>query len=286
MTFAGYLVASRTDPIVAFGTIRLGSRLLAAVLVAAGMMLLAHTGRNARPSSEPAAITMVQDVGLTPVPKPVLQPVPPVQAAPVAPATAGPLMTGPPRSMDPRPPAQTTPKVRGTDRADPGTPSGPMNRSGSPTPLANPAATGRPDQSAASEVPAAGNPGRAADRTAVATPGLGQASRATLRGLECQRLDPADRPPDCPAQGDRLMADAEAANGPQYRPERARGRSRAEARALFQTGLRDPCQMEDGSQAQVCLPIGPAPSRVRSPEEICRAQGLSNCVALPKAGPE
>jgi hypothetical protein len=110
---------------------------------------------------------------------------------------------------------------------------------------------------------------------------LGNNALAIVRARECARLDPRDRPADCPPNAElaRLLA---AERGPKYRPENAEAFSRSET---AWRGVPPPC-LEDGENAalkgsRLCIRVGTPPSRVRSPREICLARGLGGCEPPP-----
>ena len=92
----------------------------------------------------------------------------------------------------------------------------------------------------------------------------------------CQRVDVADRPPDCPVT-DRARRAVAAASAPKYNPDRVQGHSRAEINAKKSAGWRDRCETNEGRQASVCMAIGRTPTQVKTPYEICMEHGLSNC---------
>jgi hypothetical protein len=253
--------------------LRAWSLAIATALIGLLGVLVASSHQQGAPPQEPPSIVMVLDTGVLPpppkpVPPPILDPAPPV-AAPELPAARPDAR----RSNSANPPEQPS-----------------LNRATEQRPvlqLDDRSATAPGPTPQIATAPVAGNGSATSRDTAGSTrPSVSAATSRTLRALECERLAVEDRPPDCPPQGARLMAAAEEANRPRPDPERAPGRSRAERNALFKTGLRDPCQTESGARAQVCIPLGPAPSRVRSAQEICRAQGLSNCVDLPPELPQ
>lgn len=126
-----------------------------------------------------------------------------------------------------------------------------------------------------------GPPGTAGVPSTGSAPRLGTGTMAILRARECARLDPKDRPADCPPNEElaRILANE---RGPKYRPENADGFSRNE---LAWRGIPPPC-LDDGENAAikgttVCIRFGNVPSRVRSPREICEARGLGGCQDLP-----
>ncbi|MCU0882525.1 MAG: hypothetical protein MUF14_07650 [Hyphomonadaceae bacterium] len=246
----------------------------AAVLVLLALGLIASQGSSGQAGKEVPPIRMVVETTLLPPPPP------------PAPILQIPVLKSPQPKTD-SPDRTTLLPERRDARPDPGsrqpTAQNNLPAASEPAPTAGTQA-GLPPRPAGMEPSGPSTTGTTRDGPpdGAGGAGLSAGTRNTLRALECQRLAPEDRPPDCPAQGARLQADAAAAAGPQYRPENAQGFSRGEGDARFAAGLRDPCQTESGARAQNCIPIGPAPSRVRSPEEICRAQGLSNCVPLPK----
>jgi hypothetical protein len=113
------------------------------------------------------------------------------------------------------------------------------------------------------------------------SPRLGNNALAIVRARECARLDPRDRPSDCPPNAElaRLLASE---RGPKYRPENADGFSRNET---AWRGVPPPC-LDDGVNAalkgsKLCVRVGTPPSRVRSPREICLARGLGGCEPPP-----
>lgn len=263
-------MASRTPAAVFDATRRvaLWSRLAATGIVLLALGLIATQQPSGLQRQEPPPIRMIVETTLPPPPPPAPEATVRPSQEPQTKAPVRPQARQPAGSTAPARPTAAQPAV--SPSALPPRPAAQLPSSGGAAAAGTPRTPEIARAAPSQRGPAA--PGQ----------GLSAGSRNTLRSLECQRLDPQDRPPDCPSQGARLQADADAANGPQYRPEQVAGFSRVEAQARYAAGLRAPCQQENGAQASVCVPIGPAPSRVRSPEEICRAQGLSNCVPLPK----
>jgi hypothetical protein len=92
----------------------------------------------------------------------------------------------------------------------------------------------------------------------------------------CNRVDVAERPPDCPVTDTAKRAVA-AASAPKYNPDRVQGHSRAEIVAKKSAGWRDRCETESGGRASVCIPFGRTPTQVKTPYKICMERGLSNC---------
>lgn len=256
----------------AFG-LRASSLAIATALIGLLGILVASSHRQGAPPQEPPAIVMVLDREVLPPPP---KPVPPPMLDPARPVVAPELPTA--RQDARRSKSANLPAQRSLNRA-----TEPL----SVLQLDDRSATAPGPTPQIATAPVAGNDtATSRDGAGSTRPSVSTATSRTLRALECERLAVEDRPPDCPPQGARLMAAAEEANRPRRDPERAPGRSRAERNALFKTGLRDPCQTESGARAQICIPIGPTPSRVRSAQEICRAQGLSNCVDLPPELPK
>lgn len=111
-------------------------------------------------------------------------------------------------------------------------------------------------------------------------PKLAAPTQNTIFLAECEKADPQDRPIGCPVNAKvKKMVDIN--NGPKYRPERVQGHSNSEVNAKYFAGWRERCQTNEGYQAQVCIPFGKKPARVKTPQELCLEQGLSHCNGVP-----
>lgn len=109
---------------------------------------------------------------------------------------------------------------------------------------------------------------------------VGEVTQQTIWAQECEKIDQEDRPKDCPLSN-RARRIIEAVNSRSSNPERQMGFSRAEYNARRYAGMREKCEMENGSMATICIPLGKKPPRVRTPYEICMEQGLGGCTSVP-----
>lgn len=142
-----------------------------------------------------------------------------------------------------------------------------------------------PMPSIASNPSAASNPSEGANKLGTRSnnnvlPQLAPATQNTIFMAECEKADPQERPPNCPTNTKvKKMVDIN--NGPRYRPERVQGHTNSEVNAKYFAGWRERCQTNEGYQAQVCIPFGKKPARVKTPQELCLEQGLSHCNGVP-----
>ena len=111
-------------------------------------------------------------------------------------------------------------------------------------------------------------------------PKLAAPTQNTIFLAECEKADPQERPIGCPVNA-KVKKTVEILNGPRYRPERVQGHKDNEVNAKYFAGWRERCQTNEGYQAQVCIPIGKKPPRVKTPQELCLEQGLSHCNGVP-----
>jgi hypothetical protein len=265
------LTIARRDGSVPF-KVWLGARLVA-VLVGAFLVFTLWHMQPPEASSEPPVIKAVRLAEIETVrPKPIVLPPPipqqkPQETAPQS-AVAKPALPTPPTqnqspALSDRPTPSVLPRVF------------PQNSPANTAPTL-PRIAGGP-----ANAPPAQSSGSASQGQIGGTPKLGNSSLAVIRARECARLDPRDRPPDCPPNDElrRLLANE---RGPKYRPENADAFSRNE---LAWRGVPPPC-LDDGENAalkgtKLCVRFGNTPSRVRSPREICLARGLGGCEAVP-----
>ncbi len=111
-------------------------------------------------------------------------------------------------------------------------------------------------------------------------PSLSAPTQNTIFIAECEKADPLERPPNCPVNA-KVRKMVEINNGPRYRSERVQGYTNSEVNAKYFAGWRERCQTNEGYQAQVCIPLGKKPPRVKTPQELCLEQGLSHCNGVP-----
>lgn len=136
----------------------------------------------------------------------------------------------------------------------------------------------------AGDVATAGRPaasGMALSIEPAPAPSSSPLAATVARTIACRRLDPRDRPPDCPSEPverlDKIWRPDERA-APQTRGETL---TRAENRVLRDAGWRERCETNDGHKAATCIAFGRAPPPPRTPQELCERAGLGPCPTPP-----